>query len=331
MPIGGPELEAAIRATPAIRPYLIENLILEESSVLMVAPYGQGKTSIVYTILIQGSIGQPVFGHLNCARPLRFYVFCPERRATELKERLRKAMDMGIPFNLNNIYIDDGMTGITDFCSPVSRASIFAGIDYAKAQHWGGLNPDVMMVEGLYAMSRKPMSDPEFAGGLMTFNTALHRIYSASIWYSSHTKKQQRTVKGDLMDLDFLGGILIPANVTGFYLFERLDAPNKSHMTQKKDTVSGLANELAFTYNHETGLLTLDQDSAQVTAKEKFRIYMNEHFRAGTTFGNSDLMFIGGVSQSTVTREISARVKEGAITNIAPKGGTAVYKVLQLL
>lgn len=331
LPLGGSDLEAAIRATPAIRPYFIESFILEESSVLVVAPHGQGKTSIVYTVLIHGSGGQPVFGHLACARPLRFYVFCPERRATELKERLRKALDIGIPFNINNIYIDDGMTGMTDFCIPECCAQIILGVNSAKAGFFGGHNPDIIIIEGLYAMSAKPMQDPMFARGLMAFNTMIHRAYNASVYYSSHTKKQQRDYKGEKMDLDFLGGILIPANVTGFYLFERLQAVNKSHMTQQKDTVSGLANELAFTYDPETGLLALDSDSPQVKAAEKFRIHINECLRTGRTFTNADLMFIGQVSQSTVARVISQRVKEGAIINIGPKGGNGVYKVLNLV
>lgn len=333
MPLGGPDLEAAIRVTPAIRPYLIDSFILEESSILVVSPHGQGKTSIVYTVLIQGSGGQPVFGHLACARPLRFYVFCPERRATELKERLRKALDLGIPFNINNIYIDDGMTGMTDFCLPESCASIIAGVNHARAGCFKGQNPDILIIEGLYAMSAKSMQDPEFARGLMSFNTMVHRDYRASVYYSSHTKKQQRTFKGDLMDLDFLGGILIPANVTGFYLFERLPTLNKSHMTQKKDTVSGLANELAFTYDPETGLLTLDSDSPQVKVAEKFRIYINECLRGNRTFTNADLVFIGGgVSQSTVSRAISDYLKVGAILKVSPPGPSpGVYKVLNLV
>lgn len=331
MPLGGPELEAAIRATPSIRPYLIESLVLEESSVLTVAPHGQGKTSIVYTMIVQGSMGLPVFGHLKCARPLRFYVFCPERRATELRERMSKALEIGIPINMNNIYIDDGMTGMTDWLKQDSLDSIAQGVTAAKAGHFQGNNPDIFIIEGLYAMSAAPMQDPLFARGLMAFNTTIHRAYKASVYYSSHTKKQQRDHHGKLMDLDFLGGILIPANVTGFYLFERLSATNKSHMVMKKDTVSGLANELPFTYDSETGLLSLDSDSTLVKSTEKFRIFLNECLRQNRTFKNDDLMFIGGVSQSSVSREIEGRLKEGSIVNMNGKGQKGLYRVLRLV
>lgn len=328
-PLGGAELAAAVRATPAIRPYLIENLVLHQTTMLMVAPYGRGKTTVLISMVVPGTSGLPVFGHLKCARPLRFYIFCPERSALEIYERLRKAEDLGYPVNWNNLYIDDGMTGVTDFCDiSETFGDICSGVKDAMNGHFRGEPPDIICVEGLYAMSARPMVDPAFARGLMAFNTRIFRTFGASIWYSSHAKKQQRDYKGNLIDIDALGGVLIMANVTGFYLFDRLDAPFKSHMVQKKDTVSGLANELVFTYNPESGLLELDATSAQVTAKEKFRIYLNSCLASGNTFTVSDLMHISGTSQSTVNREIAERVRARQIENVVGPGKPGVYRVV---
>lgn len=338
MPIGGPELEAAIDETPAIRPALIDNLVLEESSVIVHAPYGSGKTTILVSVIAPSSIGQPVFGQLACPRPLRSYVFCPERSAKEIKERLRKLRDGGYPINFNNIHIDDGMTGAVEFCDipPHLRSTnheIWAGVDHAIKYRFAGQPPDIFFVEGLYAMSRKPMQDPDFAQFLMRFNRELYRRYRCSSWYSSHTKKQQRTQQGDLMDLDDYGGVLIMAQVTGAYLFQREGdgTSGKSSMTQKKDTVSGMANKLAFTYDAECGLLKLDADSPLITIKEKFRIFINECFRTGRAFTYDDLMFIGRVSQSTIAREIKQRVEEGAIEKISKEGTQGQYRAKTLV
>jgi hypothetical protein len=260
-------------------------------------------------------------------------MFCPERRSTELKERLHRLLDLGVPCNMQNIYVDDGMTGITDFCRPDSCASFFDGLNHAKTHHFKGQNPDIICVEGLHGMSAKALVDPEFARGLLAFNTAVHRNFGASLWYSSHTKKQQRDAKGSLIENDYLGGVLIPAIMTGYYLFERLPSAgeHKSHMKQKKDTVSGLCDELVFTYDPETGLMTLDKDSPQVKAREKFRLYINSCFQAGNTFTHADLMKISAVSQSTVSREIGLRIKEGVLVNTGKAGCNGIYKPLALI
>lgn len=334
MPLGGPELEIAIRETPAIRPALIDNLVLEESSVIVHAPYGSGKTTILVSVVAPSSIGQPVFGQLACSRPLRSYIFCPERSAKEIKERFRRLLDAGYPMDLNNIQIDDGMTGAVEFCDnpPFLRGTngeIWQGIDHAIANRFLGNKPDIFFVEGLYAMSRKSMADADFAQFLMRFNRELYRRYGTSTWYSSHTKKQQRTQDGDLMDLDDYGGVLIMAQVTGAYLFRREGekTSGKSSMTQKKDTVSGMADKLAFTYDAECGLLKLDSDSPLITAHERFRLYLNNAFRIGHAVTYADLLQIGGVSQSTVAREIKHWVEDGSLVNTAAKGAPGSYRV----
>src|SRR5262249_25962873 len=81
----GEDLAASIESTEATRPALIESLALEETSLMVSSPPGQGKSAILLTAVAQSSVGLPVFGELPCARPLRSYIFCPERSARELK------------------------------------------------------------------------------------------------------------------------------------------------------------------------------------------------------------------------------------------------------
>lgn len=319
----GADLQADIEKTPEIRPVYIDELVLEESVVMLASPPGQGKSCLLLTMIAHASLGLPVFGQLRCPRPLRCYVFCPERSAKELKERFKKIQRI-IPANMDNIVFDDGMTGKVDISLQQSRDAIYREMD-RLAQ---GNKYDIFFVEGLYGMTRLPLAKEETANLFYRFHSEMIANMGCSIWESHHTKRIQRTWKGEELPPEWFGSQFLMANATGAYLFERLPEKFKSHITMGKDTVSGLANELAFTFDPETFTMSIDESSEHVSGKERVRIFVNSCLQTGKPFTYDSLIHITNLSQSTLTRTVMTWVKEGKVSNVSGSGKKGLYQVL---
>jgi hypothetical protein len=321
LPTIGADLEKEILATPKIRPAHIDDLVLEESVLMVSARPGMGKSCLLLSMVSAASMGVPAYGALDIPRPLRVYIFCPERSGKELRERIARMRER-VPFNTNQFTIDDGMTGIVDISSERSREQVFKGVESVFP---GGI--DLFCVEGMYGMTRKPLASEEAANEFYRFNAEMQTRYpGCAIWYSHHTKKTQRDDKGKEMPDDWFGSQFLMANVTGAYLFERLPG-NKSRVVQKKDTVSGLADELVFDFDKESFTMTLEPASPLITLKERFRSYANACFREGKTFSYDDLASLGRVSSSTLQRQVLTWVHSGAVSNLNPSGKKGLYKV----
>lgn len=320
--ITGTELVASIEATEASRPVLIESLALEETSLMISSPPGQGKSAIMLTAVAQSSVPLPVFNELPCPRALRSYVFCPERSARELKERM-KSIRKAVDYNPENIAFDDGMTGIVDIGNQFSRDQIALEIERVMPK---GI--DIFYVEGMYAMTRKPLASEEAAQEFYRFGAELFgRFGPICIWYSNHTRKAQTNYKGEELPLVFFGSQLLLANVTGAYIFERI-GNKQSKLKQFKDTVSGLADELIFDFDAETFTTSLNTSSTLITGREKVRIFVNSCHRDGKTFNYDQLAFVSNLQHSTLERIILREVAEKRIINLKPKGAKALYQAL---
>lgn len=322
----GVALQHDIDATPEVRPVYIDELVLEESVVMLASPPGQGKSCLLLTMIAHASAGLPVFGQLRCPRPLRCYVFCPERSARELKERFRK-IQRAIPAVMENIVFDDGMTGKVDIALQGSRDSIYREMDRLSK----GTKYDIFFIEGLYGMTRLPLAKEETANLFYRFHSEMIARMGCSIWESHHTKKIQRNWKGEELPAEWFGSQFLMANATGAYLFQRLPQAYKSHITMGKDTVSGLASELGFTFDPETFTMEVDVSSEHVSGKERIRIFVNTCLQTGKTFDYTQLTHISKLSQSTLTRTLMTWVKEGKIINVNGNGQKGLYRVLGLV
>lgn len=323
-PLFGKALRDAINATPSIRPVLIEDFVLEESVMMVSAKPGCGKTCLLLTVIAQGTLGLPVFGHLPVPHPLRIYIGCPERKALEIHERLKTMQEKGINYDENNLCIDDGYTGLLDISNELSAKEVVSG---AKAAFPNGV--DLVCFEGMYGMTKKPLSSEEAANEFYRFNAMLIATLKCSIWYSHHTKKTQHDKEGNELPDNWFGSQFLMANVTAAYLLERVKGKrNQSRMKQQKDTVSGIADELIFDFDPETFTLTLDRDTGLLSNKERLRAFVNSCYRTSKTFTYDDLSRFSDLSHSTIARAILAWVKSGAIKNTSGNGHKGLYSAL---
>lgn len=319
-PLFGAALDAAIATTPPVRPFLIEGILLQESVTMVAAEPGTGKSSLLLSVAVPASIGSDVFGSQKVLRPLKVYIFCPERSATELRERLHTIRQF-IPFDTNNICIDDGMTGTVDISNPLCINEIKSGIRTAFPK-----GCDLFCVEGMYGMSRLPLASEETANLFYRFNADMIREFGLSIWYSNHTTKRRKDWKGNDLALQFFGSQMLLANVTAAYVFERLTEKNVSRLFMFKDTVSGLASEMRFQYDAERCLL----DSLGATAgADRLRQFLTGLAASNGTFTYADAQRVTDLSRSQLMRLLTGQVDLGIIDNTSANGKKALYKVLK--
>lgn len=318
--ITGKTLADEIARTPENRPYLVENLILEKSVTMMAAEPGTGKSCVLATIFCEASVALPVFGQLSVPRPLTTYVFCPERPAYELKERCRKIGKI-VPYDVNRLLFDEGMTGLVDLSNPKSIEQIFYGIDRNAPN---GI--DIFAIEGLYGMTRKPLASEETANMLYRFNARLMSEFDCAIWYNHHTTKKRRAEDGTELPPQWFGSQFIMANVTGAYTLERLPKENYVQLTQNKDTVSGLANKLSLTFDPETFTVRMGNGSDGMGGKEKARRFVNACLSTSKMFTYDDLEAASNLCHSTTSKLIMEWVAERRITNTKPNGHKALYR-----
>jgi hypothetical protein len=328
--VWGAELDRAIAETPAIRPALIEDLLPQGSIIMNSSPSGEGKSVVMLTMVGQATRGLPVFNHLACLRPLRIFILCPERPATELFERVRNMKNAGAQWDSNRVCIDDGLVGLVDIANDSSMNAVMSEIDrFATSQEPQGV--DLICFEGMYAMSRKPLASEEAANDFARWNAVLqYRYKGCSLWYSNHTLKDRVDGSGNQLPRTFFGSTMIMAQVTGAYIFERIKGTStRSRMKNHKDTVSGLANELIFDYDPESFTVELARDTGLVTARERLRNFVNACYREGKAFELSDLKRISDLSHSTLKRAQAEWIAMGAIRNLNHNGQRALYTVLR--
>lgn len=319
-PLFGATLEAAIDTTPEVRPALIEGLVLEESVTMIAAEGGKGKSTVLLSMVVPACAGLLAFGSQRVMRPLRVYVFCPERSARELRERI-KTIRKFIPYNPANLAIDDKLVGLVDISNPFMIDEIRQRMRVPWPE-----GPDLLCIEGMYGMTRLPLADEKTANLFYRFNSILIKEFKCSIWYSTHCKKRQQNYKGEDIELQYFGSTFLLANVTAAYIFERLDQKNQSRMRQFKDTVSGLVEELTFQYDPERSLL---ETIGAGSSKESLRQFLNATFNNGGTFRYSDAEHVTHLSRSALMDLLTGQVAEGIIINTSTKGTKALYRVLR--
>lgn len=321
-------LRKAISATPSVRASLIEELLPEQAIIMMASPPGQGKSCVLLTMLAQASLGLPVFKHLPCAHPLRAFVICPERPATELYERLHKMEECGFPYG-DCLGIDDGLVGLVDIANASSTKLVRAELDrFAAAQNPPGI--DLICFEGMYGMSRKPLASEEAANDFARWNAELQYNYKCALWYSHHTRKGAKRDNGEDLPLVWFGSQMLMAQVTGAFIFERMkDQHNRCKMENQKDTVSGLAAELIFDYDAETFTVELSADLGLLSSLQRLKSYINASARTGSTFTYDGLETQTNLSHSSIQRRLVNWVAEGAIINTNKQGCKALYRALR--
>lgn len=265
-PLTSDALADAVEKAADERPFLVDGLIYEKSSLLISGDPGSGKSVVQLSAFAQCTAGLPVFDQLPCLRPLNCYCIFSERINQEALERIRLIRHR-VPINFKRLILDDGFVGIADVTKKAYADEIVSRIGMATYEDG---KTDIVGLDSLYGFIPGGLSKDEKASEFARFVARLQSELGVSLWLVHHTTKATYAMHtGEKVEKDdpFYGSQWLRAMVTGSYYLRR--SGDGVLLSKKKDTFGALLTELPLEYDPETHIVRLPASSGILSAVDR--------------------------------------------------------------
>lgn len=268
----GEPLKQALNEIHIDRKPLIEGFLYERSILMMSADPGAGKSTITAQAIAQMSCAMPVFGCLFVPRPIKCYYISFERGREEILERL-KVMQEIIPMDFNNIFINDSFIGYNVL--DVAHADFII-----KAINHDCMNPDVVIIDPIYASVAGGLSTDEKASQFCRFSARLQSIVGCSNWLNHHTVKESYNKDGEPIEKSdpFYGSQWLKAHCTAAYYLKRKDGG--SFLKNKKDSHGNLLDKIVLEYNQEDYMSFIEKGNAEMPALDRLKMFLRSKWKS---------------------------------------------------
>lgn len=298
---------------------LIEQLVTENSTVMLSGDGDTGKSVISLCVAVAASSGLPVWGQFDCPTPIKSYYLVGERGARESLIRLRQ-MRAKLPLNRDNFAINGAMVGTIDLSND---AYVNFLIDFLKKDQPG---MKLLFLEPIYAMV--PVWDERHVLGLVGNITRIKAHLNCAVWLTHHnTKSVMNQWGGEKQRANaYYGPVWLFNHVEGQYSVEKTGDYTRK-LTLKKDTNRVMLSSIPLIYDPLSGTVEMDPNDLLAPLKVRDRVYMFfrrcEHENRG--FSLAEIMLQTCVSRATFFRACETPPWKGRILNTAPAGKEAYY------
>ena len=233
---------------------------------------GAGKSTITAQAIAQMSCGLPVFGCLNVPRPIKCYYLAFERGREEILERLKIMQDI-VPMDFSNIYINDSFIGYNVL--DIDKANIII-----NAVNNDCMNPDVVIIDPIYAAVAGGLSTDEKASMFCRFSARLQSIIGCSNWLNHHTVKESYDKEGNPIEKSdpFYGSQWLKAHCTAAYYLKRNDGGTV--LLNKKDSQNNLLKKIILEYNAEDYISFIDQKNMEIPAIDRLKMFLRNKWKS---------------------------------------------------
>lgn len=165
--------------------WLIDGLLMENGSMLLVGPSGIGKTQISLRILMHLAMGKD-YWHYKIDQPKKVLFLSLEMGHGELKRFIEEMAKTLTPEELrllqqNFIIVPHGEKWALN--TPVGQEKLTALIE--------DVQPDGIFIDSVGAAIRGNISSDEDVFPLIDFNYHIRKKYNLFLWYIHHMRKQQ--------------------------------------------------------------------------------------------------------------------------------------------
>jgi hypothetical protein len=199
--------------------WLIEPMLMEYGSMLMVGPSGIGKTQVSLQFMIHLALGRD-FLHYKIKTPVKVIFLSLEMGHGELKQFLLK---------MNDDLTDQERLLLTENFTLVPHGEPWALNEPIGQQHLISLldatKPNIVFIDSIGSALRGPLSSDETVQPYLEFVDKTRKKYNLSVWAIHHMRKQQPGGHSATQD-DVYGNQYLFNRSTSSYAFLR--GKNKS-------------------------------------------------------------------------------------------------------
>lgn len=259
-------------------PALASQFLYANTSTMLAADPGTGKSTIVTQISVSLSSGRLLFDKLEVERPLRIYHLSFEMVYEEFLTQLR-AMQSVLPVTPENLCWDDGLMGLN-----VLRAE-HIDLLLKRLEAWKPI--DLLVIDPIYMMLAGGLSTDEGGSAIARCLTAVKRVIGCSVLFTNQTKRPRHTsTTGDVIQEShpFYGSRWIEAHVHTAYHMSKM---SKEHtgvtLTNKKDRIKGCLPKLTLLYRPEHMTCTLEEPRSSESLL-KLLEFLKKHHGQETDF-----------------------------------------------
>ncbi len=302
------------------RSMIAEGLLYEQTTLMIAADPGCGKSTISTQIMVELAAGLPIFGYFPVPKPVKVLYIQTERSIIEIIERL-KVIRKTYPVQVDNILITDEYQRL-NLLNP-THADIF--LDCLKRDAQG---VEVIILDPIYSTVGGGLSgDTAATMFTRTFNRVQKEL-DCALYYNHHTIKpayEMQDGKYTRMEKDdpFYGSQWLKAHVTGSYYMRSAD--NGVIMTMKKDNYRLLAHKIVLEYNPETELCHVAED--KLAPMDKLNRFIGIRRIDGKSFDFKEIQSQTGVCTRTLRELLMHTDIKGVLISVSGNYGKKLYKV----
>jgi RecA-family ATPase len=322
----GASLDKFIEESHVEREPLIERFLYKRSTQMIYAPDGQGKSLMALQMCIQGTVPDgKVFGEFSVGQGFNSIYFQNERPLDEAAERL-KAMRQATPFVSTMMVLTKILQG-TNLRNAQSFERAIAKVDHVVTSTVR--IPDLIVLDGLYAIVRGGMKDDEGASYITEFVRYLQAKYDCTILMVHHANRGQRDKEsGERMNEDMYGSRFLSAHCTGVYKMNLKPDKSGSVLTCEKTSHSNLEPRIELTYDPESELSFVVDGSTMTDKQAKVWAYIEGCKATKRHFTIKELTTKTGVCKRSIRQFFLAHLKNRVQIVSKSKYGTNIYEAI---
>jgi hypothetical protein len=278
----GEQLKKDIESLEFVAHPIVENFLYEESTLMLAADSGLGKSVITVQLALSLTAGLPLFGALDIPEPKNVYYLQLEGSYPKLCERMRK-MSRVIPYDADRLVWDNRkMLDVMD------RAYVSKIIHEMR----GYLKPDVIIVDPIYKTVAGGLSAEEPSKAIIKFMDTLFEEFGCANIMVHHTHKTRYGKDGKVIDEDdpFFGSTWLKAHVDVSYHLKAIPKKdNRRLLVCKKDRDSNVVKEIPLRFDPVTFTVGIETDESNYVGHEHVKIYLQEVYKKGETTSFQDV------------------------------------------
>lgn len=276
---------------------LIEELIYKDTITMFTARPGVGKSVVTANLTASASKGLPVFGFLNCTRPLKIAYVQLEGSRDEQISRLKMIEEVVGELNVNNMSwhtpdfnVEDARTWI----------DVWMELDDAIKQMEG---LDIIIFDPIYAMTTKGLTNEVTCLAIKKFLDTVKYRYRSSVIVNNHSPKDTYDNQGKkIKKKDPFGVTWLSANLDGSYFIDRGDSKNTLTLEKIKSRAGAIIEFLCLQFDIASFSLSTLANQSSTPSRVRVRNVLEKLFKEGVYPSTIELARAAEVSKRQLLR-----------------------------